>query len=312
MAVMLHILLALVLSPLLLGIIARVKALMAGRNGPPLIQPYLDLVKLLGKSSVYSNTTTWVFKAGPLGVLAGLVVALFLLPAGRVPALVSFPGDLFLFAYLLGLSRFCMVMAALDTGSAFEGMGASREAALAALAEPALMVGLLVFVQRSGSLSLTSMFGVAASAPAGQSTPMIVLVAAALFILLLVENARIPVDDPNTHLELTMIHEVMILDHSGPDLGFLLYAQALKLWVTAGLFANVLCLGDLAGTHGSAAGSDLAGLTGLGLHVAGILIVALAVGLVESCMARLRLNRLPQILASAGALSTLALLLLWR
>jgi formate hydrogenlyase subunit 4 len=306
LAAMVHFFLALGLCPLLLGVINRVKALVAGRTGPPLIQTYYDLSKLLAKGAVYSTTATWVLKLGPLGVLAALWAALLLLPAGTIPALAAFPGDLFVFVYLLGLSRFCMVMAALDTGSPFEGMGASREAALSALAEPALMAGLLVFVQRSGGLSLSAMFGPAlASSQAGiqaPAAPILVLVSAALFILLLAENARIPVDDPNTHLELTMIHEVMILDHGGPDLGLLLYAQALKLWITAGLFLNVTGLNALARSDWE----------GLGLHLAGILAVAVVVGLVESGMARLRMNRLPQILVSAGALSTLALLLLWR
>src|SRR5262249_25388796 len=157
--------------------------------------------------------------------------ALALLPFGGVPALLSFPGDVVLFAYLLGLARFFTVLAALDTGSSFEGMGASREVTFSALAEPALFLGLATIARHTDTLSLSGMFGVTTGASWHHTGPALALVAAAFIVIFLAENARIPVDDPTTHLELTMIHEVMVLDHSGPDFAFILYSSALKLWL---------------------------------------------------------------------------------
>src|SRR4029453_19405806 len=222
---------ALLLGPLLLGVIGRTKAVMAGRTGPPMLQPYRDVVKLLRKGAVYSRTTTWVFRAGPVvGLAAGLgATAVVALRGG--PARCGFEGGLFLFASLFGLLRFFTVVAALDTGSSFEGMGASREVAFAAITEPVLLLALGGVGREVGSVSLSTMYaGVDASAWSG-SFPAFALLAGALVVVFLAENARVPVDDPTTHLELTMIHEVMVLDHSGPDLAFILYGGAVKLWV---------------------------------------------------------------------------------
>ena len=151
-------LLALVFAPLLLSVINRTKALVAGRRGQPLLQPYFDLWKLLHKGAVYSRTTTWVFRAGPLVGLSAVLIALAVTPFGNIPALLAFPGDLVFFAYLLGLLRFFTIIAALDTGSSFEGMGASREATFSALTEPALFLGLAAIARHTETLSLSSMF----------------------------------------------------------------------------------------------------------------------------------------------------------
>ncbi|HAL92878.1 MAG TPA: hydrogenase, partial [Verrucomicrobia bacterium] len=203
----LHPLLALLLAPLLPGVINRVKAFFAGRRGPPLLQAYFDLWKLFRKGAAYSRTTTWVFRAGPIVNFACLLAALAILPLGSVAAPVAFAGDLVLLAYLLGLGRFATVVAALDTGSSFEGMGASREVQFAVFAEPALLVGLAALARAAQALSLTPVYAGLSAA----SLPMLLLLGAGLFILFLAENCRIPVDDPATHLELTMIHEVMVL-----------------------------------------------------------------------------------------------------
>src|SRR5438309_1383641 len=152
-----HVLLALTMPPLLQGVIAKTKALFAGRVGPPLLQPYYDLIKLFQKGSVFSTTTTWVFRAGPVVGLATAVIAVLLVPLANSTAPISFTGDLILLAYLLGLGRFFTASAALDTGSAFEGMGAAREVTFACLAEPAFFLGLLVLTKLSGSLQLTAM-----------------------------------------------------------------------------------------------------------------------------------------------------------
>ena len=228
-------LLAFVLSPLLFGVINRTKAFFGGRRGPPLLQTYFDLWKLLQKGAVYSRTTTWIFRAGPMIGLAAALTAALLMPLGKCPALLAFPADFLLFIGLLGLMRFFTVVAALDTGSSFEGMGASREVFFSALTEPALFVVLATLAQQTGQFSLSTMFGPTSNAHWLHSGPVLALVVLALMIVLLAENARIPVDDPNTHLELTMIHEAMLLDHSGPDLAFILYSAALKLWLFAAL-----------------------------------------------------------------------------
>ncbi len=288
-----------VLAPLMLGVINRTKAAFAGRNGAPLLQPYYDLWKLLQKGAVYSSTTTWLFRAGPVIGLAAVSTAMLLVPTGKSASLISFPGDLMAFAGLLGLMRFVTVVAALDTGSSFEGMGASREVMLSAIAEPALFLGLAVLAMVSDSLSLTGMLDTGFSSSWGGATgPALALVAAALFLVLLAENSRIPVDDPNTHLELTMVHEVMVLDHSGPDFAFILYAAALKLW----LFATLL-VGILLPVHTGNAVADGA------VYVIGMAIVAVAVGVVESSVARLRMVQAPHLLVGAGILSGLGVAL---
>ena len=291
----------LVFAPLLLGIINRTKALFAGRRGQPLLQLYCDVWKLLRKGAVYSRTTTWIFSVGPIVGLAAALAAMALVPFGKMPALVAFPGDLILFAYLLGLMRFFTVIAALDTGSSFEGIGASREVQFSALAEPALFLALIVVARRTGSISLSGMFEKISMGVWQTAGLSLALVVAALLVVLLCENARIPVDDPNTHLELTMIHEVMVLDHGGPDLAFILYGAALKLWVL-----GALLIGIAVPIHSGNAWIDIA------VSIGGMLALGAVIGIIESTMARLRLVRVPQLLVGAGVLATLALILVLR
>jgi formate hydrogenlyase subunit 4 len=284
---------ALVLAPLLPGIVSRTKAVFAGRKGQPLLQGYFDIAKLLSKGAVYSRTTSWIFRASPVLGTAAAVIALAMLPWAGGEALLSFSGDLVLFAALLGLGRFFTILAALDTGSAFEGMGASREAWFSALTEPALLVSLAALARLSGSLSLSAMVG---ASGAGYG-PALLLAAGAAFIVFLAESSRIPVDDPTTHLELTMIHEVMVLDHGGVDLAYIQYGSAVKLWAMGGLAASMLV------PRTGLWGADLViGLAAMGL-------VGIATGIVESVMARLRLLRVPQLLVAAIAMSALALTL---
>ncbi len=305
--------LALILAPLLTGVINRVKALFAGRDGQPLLQLYYDLAKLLRKGAVYSRTTSWVFRAGPVVGLASAITALFVLPLGGVAAPLSFAGDAIMLAYLLGIMRFFTVIAALDTGSAFEGMGASREVQFSALAEPTLLLGLAAVAHAGagsapGGLahsgvfySLSSMVSRLSIDAWMQSGPALLMVAAALVVVFLAENSRIPFDDPNTHLELTMIHEVMVLDHSGPDFAMILYGASLKMWILGSLIASILIPVRTGNPW----------LDGAAI-VGGLFLLAVVTGVVESIMARLRLLRVPQLLVSAGFLSSLALaLILW-
>ncbi len=290
---------ALLLAPLLLGLINRTKAVVAGRRGPPLLQPYRDVVKCLRRGAVYGEVTSWLFRLGPVVNLATLVAALLILPFGGVGAVVSFPGDLIVLAGLFALGRFVTVLAALDTGSSFEGMGASREVHFAALAEPALLVALAVLVRVTGGLSLSEIYGVVTIATWARALPALALVAMTLVVLELVENTRIPVDDPTTHLELTMIHEVMVLDHSGPDFAYIQYAAALKLWILGALFVG-LVVPLRSGSLWLDGGAALLGMAGL----------AVVIGLVESAMARYRLTRVPQFIVGAATLSAVAFIVL--
>ena len=294
-------LLGLVLAPLLLGVINKTKAFFGGRKGQPFLQLYYDLNKLLRKGAVYSRTTSWVFRAGPIVWLAAAVAALVLVPLGSVQAPMNFSGDLVLLAYLLGLMRFFVVLAALDTGSAFEGMGASREVQFSALAEPALLLSLAVVARQTGHLCLTDMYGALSLTAMLKTGPAMILVAGALLIVFLTENARVPVDDPNTHLELTMIHEVMVLDTSGPDLAFILYGSALKLWILGALLVGILLPVRTGRLY-----ADMA------ISLGGMLLLAVATGVIESTMARLRLLRVPQLLGAASALAIVALILVFR
>ena len=298
---LIHPMLALLLAPLLLGVINRVKAVFAGRTGQPLLQAYHDLLRLLRKGVVYSRTTTWVFRAGPVIGLASVLVALAVVPFGNIPAPFHFGGDLLLLAYALGLMRFFTVVAALDTGSAFEGMGASREVQFSALAEPSLLLGLAAISCKTASYSLSIMLpGVSTKLWAAEG-PALAMVAASIMAILLAENSRIPIDDPNTHLELTMIHEVMVLDHSGPDFAFILYSAALKLWVM-----SAVLIGFIVPVRTGNFWIDVSAA------IAGMIVLAVLIGVIESVMARLRLLHVPQLLVWAGVIAVIGLILVSR
>ncbi|HEY6109442.1 MAG TPA: NADH-quinone oxidoreductase subunit H [Gemmatimonadales bacterium] len=291
--------LMLALAPLLPGVAARTKALLTGRRGAPVWQLYRDLLRLWRKGAVYSTTTTWMFRLAPVAGVVTPVLATMLLPLDCRAAVLRFAGDFVAFAALLALGRFLLVLAALDTGSSFEGMGASRDAAFASLVEPALFLGFVVLALGTGQRSLSGMLGGDAGALSwGAGAPSLAMVAVSLFFVLLAESSRVPVDDPATHLELTMIHEVAVLDHSGPDLALLLYGGALRMGLFAALPVGVLV---------SRAG--LAGPLALGALLAGTVVVAAVVGVLESSMARLRLSRVPQFLVAASVLASLGVIL---
>lgn len=290
-----YLVMVIVAPPIMLGLITKTKAAVAGRKGPPVLQPLYDTIKLLGKGAVYSTTTTWVFRLGPVISLSAALAAAALVPFGG-PPLIAFNGDAILFAYLFALGRFATVTAALDTGSSFEGMGASREVAFSSLAEPALILTFASLAYRAGGLSLAQMFALHGGPTAAAST---ILALGSLFIVLLAENSRIPVDDPNTHLELTMIHEVMVLDHGGPDLAFILHGAGLKLVLMASLLARLIL-------------PDMPAVGAVGSLVFGLAAMAVAIGLVESSMARLRLVRVPQLLVAAICAAVFGLILTLR
>jgi len=292
--------LAAVLAPLFVGVVQRAKSFFAGRSGPPLAQVYWDIAKLLRKGTVYSGTTTWAFRLAPVLGPAAVLAAVLLLPQGGSGSVISFGGDFLLLAYLLAAARFVTVISALDTGSSFEGMGASREAAFSALAEPVLLVCIAAAARVTHAVSLADMFAGTWPAIHEGAAPVFILVAVALLVVLLAENSRIPVDDPSTHLELTMIHEVMILDHGGPDLGLILWTASVKLWIF-----GALIVGLLLPRTGSLWLDAIA-------SYAGMLVLAIVIGVLESSIARLRMNRVPQFIVGGGAFAVVAMALAMR
>ncbi len=297
--ILLHISVVMIFSPLLLGIVGKTKAFFAGRLGAPLLQPYYDIGKLLRKGNVYSTTTTWIFQAAPIVAMAAVLVSSVLIPIGSLKAPFPFWGDLILFVGLYALARFFIILAALDTGSSFEGMGASREAAFSCLAEVVLFLDFIILALLSKKLVLSEMIEGSILSSWQVFGPALLLVGASYFLVLLTENARIPVDDPATHLELTMIHEVMVLDHSGWDLAYILYGSAMKLFVLGALFVNIVIP-----CHG------LASITRTIIFSSAMIVLGVVLGIVESCMARLRLNRIPQLLTGAFVLALVGLFII--
>lgn len=286
----------LVLPVLVIGVINRTKSLWTGRRGLPILQLAYDVARLLRKRAVYSATTTAVFRLAPWVVLATALSSGLLAPVLGLAAPLSFPFDFVAFAYVWGAGRVAIVLGALDTGSSFEGMGASREALFGALVEPALLLVVGAGGVLTGARSLSSF--VALGPTDGVHATVWVASVVALLIIVQVEAARVPVDDPSTHLELTMIHEVMVLDHSGPDLAALEAASAVKLTVGLSLVAallNPLALG----------GGAVAALVNIALTLA----LAALVAMIEALVARLKMRAVPQYIlvgAVAGAVALLA------
>ncbi len=289
-----------ILFPLFfLGLINRTKSFWAGRKGPSLIQPFRDFIKLVKKGEVISTTASFVFRMAPSVTFGSVVTAAALTPMAGGVQLFSFNADFILFAYVLATGKFFTIIGAMDTGSSFEGMGASREATFSALVEPAffLIIGSLAFAGKASTFG--SLFRIAGMDPA-MSSVIIALCAIALFIMLLTEGSRVPVDDPNTHLELTMIHEVMVLDNSGPDFGLILYSAGLKMVIIGSLIANII----LPTMQPAAAIGAF-----IGVHI----VIAVIIGTIESLMARLRMSHVPQFIffMSSIALIIFAIIMLF-
>ena len=290
-------LLSLLLAPLLPGIINRVKAFFAGRRGPSFFQLYYDIAKLLKKGCVYSSTSTRILRLTPAAGLAALLAGVLLMPFGMNSSPVAFTGDILLFIYLLGFSRISGVLAALDTGSSFEGMGASREMQFSALAEGAFLAVTGFLVILTGKFSLTeTLNGFTFGAWSYSGTAML-LIAAAFFLVMLAEACRVPFDDPETHLELTMIHEAMILDYGGPDLALILYGASLKLWLLASFFVLLILPCGMTSTWLNTA-----------IYFVSVGFTAVMIGVVESVMARFRFLKVPQFINAATALAVLAII----
>jgi len=284
----------LLLPFLYIGVINRVKSLWAGRIGPPLFQSLFDFIRSMKKGEVISRETSFLFVLAPSLTLAAVLSAGLVTPVIRGTSILGFEGDFIFFAYVLAAGKFFSILAAMDTGSSFEGMGAAREATFSVFVEPAffLAVGSLCFV--SGYTRFETIFTVLPGM--AEMAPLVkVLAVSVIFVLVLVEGSRVPVDDPNTHLELTMVHEVMVLDNSGPDLGFIQYASAARMVILSSLIPNLVIP------------RETGLLTWVLLYAVTLMAMAAAIGLVESVMARLRMIHVPQFILLASALSVAVL-----
>ncbi len=290
---MISFILMVVASLFISGIIVRTKSVTSGRKGPCIMQPMKDIVRLWKKGSVYSNTTSWVFRIAPTIYFSSILMAMSMLPLGESPGLFSFNGDFVFFAYVLATGKFFNIIAALDTGSSFEGMGASREALFSMLAEPAFFIlmgslGLLTGFTSFNSIFQALHFGSYITYALGIIATFILL------MLTMIENSRMPIDDPKTHLELTMIHEVMILDNSGFDLGLIFQATNLKFALYGTLIVNMFL-------------GNLPLYATIPLFLAIQILFGISIGLIESFMARYRMSHNAQFILILSSLSILVL-----
>ena len=303
LAIALQTLLLLALSPLVTGCIRNWKAKLQNRRGARVWQPYLDLAKFLRKDMVISEHASWLFRAMPYVLFLSTLVAGLMMPLVSAAAPLSLFGGVLAFVGLLALGRFFLALGGLDPASAFGGMGSSREMTIAAIAEPALMLAIFTVAITAGSTNLSQMLMVAHGSTTQWLNPAHLLAFAALFIVLLAETGRIPVDNPATHLELTMIHEAMILEYSGRYLALIEWSASIKQLILMALLVNIFFPLGIA--------TDLnVGALALSLlwFFVKLLAVAGAVVLVETTNAKLRLFRVPDLLSTAFILAALALL----
>lgn len=276
------------------GIINKTKAFWGGRKGASIFQPLYDFVRLMKKDLLINTSTSLVFKVAPIMTFVSIIFAGMFVPIISGKSIISFEGSFILFAYILALGKFFSLIGAMDTGSSFEGMGASREASFSTIVESAFFIIIASIIALSGNYTFESLSLFLQKADA-LGALIIGLSVISLFVMLLFEGCRVPIDDPDTHLELTMIHEVMILDNSGFDLGLILYGSAMKILIFASLISNLLIP------------------TGLGLipsllwYLASILILAVIIGTIESSFARLRMSHVFEFIFAMSSLSLIIL-----
>ena len=297
-------LLVLALSPLLVGFVRKVKARLLRRQGPPLLQPYRDIVKLLRKDVVLATSASWLFRAIPYLIFAATWVAAALVPTFASGLMFSWSADLIAIIALLGLARFFLALAGLDVGTSFGGIGSSREVMIASLAEPAMLMIVFTLALAAGSTQLSTMAEYLASGEAGLRFSL-GLALIALVIVAIAENARIPVDNPATHLELTMVHEAMVLEYSGRHLALIDLSAQLKLLLYVSLIACLFVPWGIAAPH---AGLGLL-IIGVAAYVAKLAAGGLLLAVFETSIAKMRVFRVPEFMGAryAGALATLLL-----
>jgi len=302
-AIVLQTVLLLVLAPLVSGCIKNWKAKLQNRRGPRIWQPYFDIVKFLRKDMVISEHASWVFSAAPYVVFISSLLVGLMVPMLTTQAPLSLFGGALAVIGLLALGRFFLALGGLDPASAFGGMGSSREMTIAAIAEPALMLAIFTVAITAGSTDLSHIVAVGQGPTWKLLNPAHLMAFAALFIVLLAETGRIPVDNPATHLELTMIHEAMLLEYSGRYLAFMEWGASIKQLMLMTLLVNIFL------PVGLAADSSMASLgLALGVFLFKIVVLSGAVVVVETVNAKLRLFRVPDLLSAAFVLATLALL----
>jgi formate hydrogenlyase subunit 4 len=301
--VLMQIIVLLAVSPFLVGLIRKVKARLQCRRGASVFQPYRDLVKLFRKQPVVSTTTSWIFTVTPYLLFASTLAAGLLVPVFASKTPLSFAGNIIALVYLLALGTFFLILAGLDAGSAFGGMGSSREAIVASLTEPAMILSIFAIALTAGSTNLSTIVHKTALLEDIATDPSPRLMAlAALFMVALAETGRVPVDNPATHLELTMIHEAMILEYSGRYLALVEWAAGLKLLVFLTLVANVFAPWGIATT-----GEPVALGIGLATYLMKVSGLAVLIGVLESMFAKLRLFRVTDLLGVAFILALLGL-----
>jgi len=292
--IIINLIILLIVPFLMIGLIKNTKSFWAGRKGPSIFQPMWDFIKLLKKDFVISDTTSVVFRIAPIFAIATVFFASVFMPMAGGKAIITVPVGLIIFAYTLGLGKFISLISAMDTGSSFEGMGASREASFTSIVEPAFFMIMASIMALTGNYTFESLSKVMENA--GSYGVLITIITVfVFFIMILVEGSRVPVDDPETHLELTMIHEVMILDNSGSDLALISWANYIKMFLYSSLIANMLIPSGL---------SDVISVI---LYSIVMAVISIAVGTVESGMARIRMTH---VFEFVFIMSSLALVIL--
>ncbi|MGA9118897.1 MAG: NADH-quinone oxidoreductase subunit H [Bacteroidota bacterium] len=301
---LLQLLLVVAAAPLVNGIIKKTKARMQRRKGASIVQPYFDLAKLLKKEVVVSSIASWLFHVTPYLVFGSTLLIVLLVPTIVAPVPLHWVGDIITVVYLFAVGRFFLALVGLDTGSAFGGLGSSREMSIASIVEPAMMLAIFTIAVTAGSTNLSIIVEKLSGSPATMLNPAHLLAFSGLFIVTIAETGRVPIDNPATHLELTMIHEAMILEYSGRYLAFIEWASQMKMVIFLALLSNMFFPVGMA-----AAWSPLALIVGGTAFLAKVIVLAMIVAVVESSNAKLRLFRVPELLMVAFILSLLALIL---
>lgn len=282
---------------LMMGIIKKTKTFWAGKKGPSIFQPLYDFIRLIKKDFVISNTTSVVFRIAPIITFSTVLFASLFVPLSSGSALINIPAGLIVFAYTLALGKFASMISAMDTGSSFEGMGASREACFSTIVEPAFFMVMASIMTLSGNYTFDALSNIIASA-GNYGILIIIFSVVVLFIMMLTEASRVPVDDPATHLELTMIHEVMILDNSGSDLALFSWANSIKLLLLSSLIANMIIP------------STIEGWLSVLLYLLIMFIISIIIGTVESGMARIRMSHVFEFIFIMSSISLVVLSLI--
>ncbi|HEX3210104.1 MAG TPA: NADH-quinone oxidoreductase subunit H [Geminicoccaceae bacterium] len=298
--------LVLLLAPLLLGFVRKVKARLLRRQGPPLLQPYRDLLRLLQKEVVLADSASWLFRVVPYLVFAGIWVAAALVPTFATGLLFSWSADLIAITALLGSARFFLALAGLDVGTSFGGIGSSREVMIASLAEPAMIMIIFTLALLAGTTELSQIAAFMLERNVGLRVSL-GLALVALIMVAIAENARIPVDNPATHLELTMVHEAMMLEYSGRHLAMIELAAALKLLLYVSLLGCVFLPWGMAAAGGGLAAYGL----GIAAYVGKLAVGGFLLAVFETAIAKMRVFRVPQFLGAALMLGLLGTLLLF-